>query len=146
MRQSKFTPEFIESIPETLEDGKIYVSIRYRTSSHLCACGCRNKVVTPLKPAKWKICFDGDTISLFPSIGNWQFPCKAHYWIDKNNVRWSKPWTSAEILEGRQRDAEELHDYYLEKNLSSVEKVEAAKEDFRARSLLKKVWRHLKRF
>lgn len=145
MRQSTFSCEFIESIPEKLEDGKLYISIRYRTSSHLCACGCKNKVVTPLKPSKWKLCFDGDSVSLFPSIGNWQFPCKAHYWIDKNQVRWAKPWTNAEILEGRQKDAEVLHRYYLEKSGSSLEEIKPVVRNGGERGVFGRIWRHFGR-
>ena len=30
--------------------------------------------------------YDGETVSLSPSIGNFQFPCKSHYWIRENRV------------------------------------------------------------
>ena len=53
------------------------MSIPYATAVHLCACGCGNKVVTPFSPAEWQLTYDGDTVSLSPSIGNWQFPCKS---------------------------------------------------------------------
>ena len=42
--------EFVEFIPDELEQGKIYISIRFATASHLCLCGCGNKVVTPIRP------------------------------------------------------------------------------------------------
>ena len=61
------------SFPDELEQGTIYVSIRFATASHLCCCGCGNKVVTPIRPTDWKLIFDGKTISLDPSIGNWSF-------------------------------------------------------------------------
>ena len=32
--------------------------------------------------------FDGRTISLNPSIGNWSYPCRSHYWIKGNRVVW----------------------------------------------------------
>ena len=71
--------EFVEFIPDELEQGTVYVSIRFATASHLCVCGCGNKVVTPIRPTDWTLTFDGKTISLNPSIGNWSFPCQSHY-------------------------------------------------------------------
>ena len=60
--------EFVEFIPGELKEGMIYVSIRFGTASHLCVCGCGNKVVTPIRPTDWKLIFDGKTISLDYSI------------------------------------------------------------------------------
>src|SRR5580658_1812602 len=76
--------QFVEFIPDELEQGTIYVSIRFATASHLCCCGCGNKVVTPIRPADWKLIFDGKTVSLDRSIGNWSFACQSHYWIVRN--------------------------------------------------------------
>ncbi|MCE5190332.1 MAG: hypothetical protein LLG08_00895 [Actinomycetia bacterium] len=42
-------------MPQTLEPGRLYISKRFRTAAHLCACGCGGRVVTPLKPAKWQL-------------------------------------------------------------------------------------------
>jgi hypothetical protein len=64
------THEFVEFIPDAIEEGKIYVSIGYATAIHKCACGCGREVVTPLSPTDWKLIFDGKTVSLDPSIGN----------------------------------------------------------------------------
>lgn len=84
--------KFVEFIPDQLEDGILYVSIVYATVLHKCACGCGNEVVTPLSPSDWQLTFNGETISLFPSIGNWSFRCRSHYWIRKNKVVWVKDW------------------------------------------------------
>lgn len=84
--------QFVEFIPDELEDGILYVSITYATVLHKCGCGCGNEVVTPLSPMDWQLTFNGETISLFPSIGNWSFPCRSHYWIRKNEVVWVKDW------------------------------------------------------
>jgi hypothetical protein len=86
------TLNFVELMPKEIEDGVLYISMEYATAIHLCACGCGNKVVTPLSPKDWKLTFDGDSISLSPSIGNWNFDCKSHYWIKNNNVRWDNSW------------------------------------------------------
>jgi hypothetical protein len=99
---------FVEFIPEQLEPGVLYVSRRYSTASHLCCCGCGLKVVTPLNPAKWRLIDRNGTISLHPSIGNWGFPCKSHYWIEGSSVRWAGAMSKSQIARVRaldQRDA-----------------------------------------
>lgn len=105
MRQEiVLTHEFVEFIPDDLKEGTIYVSIRFATASHKCCCGCGEKVVTPLRFTDWKLIFDGKTISLDPSIGNWGFKCQSHYWIRNNRVRWSARWSKEEINAGRAYD------------------------------------------
>jgi hypothetical protein len=84
--------KFVRSVPEVLEDGVIYVSVDYATAIHKCCCGCGNEVVTPLSPTDWELTFNGKTISLYPSIGNWNFKCKSHYWITRNTVEWCYKW------------------------------------------------------
>ena len=96
--------EFVEFIPDDLEQGTIYISIRFATASHLCICGCGNKVVTPIRPTDWTLIFDGKTISLDPSIGNWSFPCQSHYWIRNNRIRWAPKWSHKQIERGRAHD------------------------------------------
>jgi hypothetical protein len=98
------THEFVEFIPSELKQGTIYVSIPYATSSHLCLCGCGQKVVTPVSPAGWTLTFDGETISLHPSIGNWSFRCQSHYWIKRNQVEWAGRLTPGEIDLNRAHD------------------------------------------
>ncbi len=90
-----------------LEEGTVYVSISYATAVHLCCCGCGSEVVTPLAPTDWRITFDGETISLSPSIGNWNFPCKSHYWITRNEVVPAECWTRKEINANRHKDRAE---------------------------------------
>lgn len=111
MRLTAIEPEFVEFIPAELEPGRLYVSMAYATTMHLCACGCGNKVVLPLSPAEWQLYFDGESVSLTPSIGNWEFPCRSHYWIKANRIPWSVGWTDDQINAGRQRDAEALNAY-----------------------------------
>jgi Family of unknown function (DUF6527) len=89
----KLSHKFVEFVPEVLEKNVLYVSITYGTASHLCCCGCGREVVTPITPTGWKLTFDGETVSLNPSIGNWNFPCRSHYWISNNRVEWAENWT-----------------------------------------------------
>ncbi|MFO1514338.1 MAG: DUF6527 family protein, partial [Verrucomicrobiota bacterium] len=65
------THEFVEYIPEVLKEQTLYVSIIYKTAVHKCFCGCKREVVTPLSPSGWKLTFDGQSVSLYPSIGSW---------------------------------------------------------------------------
>jgi Family of unknown function (DUF6527) len=103
-RLTRLKPEFVEFIPDQLEQGVLYVSRRYSTAAHLCCCGCGLEVVTPLNPAKWHLSEQGGTVSLRPSIGNWSFPCKSHYWIEGNSVRWAGAMSPAAIAEVKARD------------------------------------------
>jgi hypothetical protein len=85
-RINHLQPQFVEFIPDRLDQAVLYVSRRFSTATHLCCCGCGREVVTPLNPAKWCLIEQGDTVSLSPSIGNWSFPCRSHYWITANRV------------------------------------------------------------
>ena len=103
-RVVELTPEFVEFIPPELNDGVIYISMIYSTASHKCCCGCGRKIVTPFSPTDWKLFFDGDSISLDPSIGSWSLKCQSHYWITRNRVHWAPQWSQDEIDAGRARD------------------------------------------
>ena len=98
----KLRHEFVDHIPEQLDDGVLYVSIRFGTVVHRCACGCGEEVVTPLGPVEWRLIYDGRTVSLTPSIGNWSFACRSHYWIDEGSVRWARGFSEAEVALVRQ--------------------------------------------
>ena len=111
-RHSSLAHEFVEYVPAELAEGVLYISIPYRTAVHRCACGCGNKVVTPLSPVDWQLFYDGDTISLTPSIGNWGFPCRSHYWITDGQVRWSRAWTDDQIAAGRACDDRGRAEYF----------------------------------
>jgi hypothetical protein len=104
--------QFVEFIPEELADRTLYISMRFATVSHLCACGCKTKVVTPLKPTDWKLTFDGKTITLNPSVGNWSFPCRSHYWIRNNVVEWAEDWSQARIDATRAHDRSAKERYF----------------------------------
>lgn len=126
MRRTAITHEFVEYIPAELAEGVLYVSTTYRTVVHTCACGCGNKVVTPISPADWQLLYDGDTISLTPSIGNWSFPCRSHYWIRHNQIRWSGAWTDERITAGRARDDQDRERYFTHRAAGALEPQAAA--------------------
>jgi hypothetical protein len=112
MRSDRLEPRFVESIPDELDPGYLYISIRFRTAQHLCACGCGSRIVTPIKPAKYSLTYDGETVSMWPSVGNWQKPCRSHYVVKNGRVVWHANWTDAQIARGRARDEAALRDYY----------------------------------
>jgi len=126
-----FRYEFVESFPDKLEHGVLYVSMAYATATHRCACGCGNEVVTPLSPTDWQLHFDGVGISLTPSIGNWSFPCRSHYFIQRNDVQWARQWSQAEIEAGRAHDCDMKKKY-----------LEATRDE--CRRLKKSRWQRLK--
>src|SRR5690349_9807538 len=89
-------------IPKEIDPGILYVSLKFDVACHLCPCGCGNKVVTPFGPTDWSFTEKNGSATLYPSIGNWQFPCRSHYWIDEGFIKWSYQWTEEQILIGRQ--------------------------------------------
>ncbi|MFG3301452.1 DUF6527 family protein [Micromonospora chersina] len=89
-RQTIIEHRFVDSAPDVLDDGVLYVSIRYATALHLCPCGCGSEVVTPISRKGWSLTFDGVSVTLHPSVGNWNYPCRSHYWIRLNRIEWAK--------------------------------------------------------
>ena len=103
--------EFVKVVPNELAERTLYVSIDYATVVHRCCCGCGREVVTPLSPTDWKLIYDGVSVSLYPSIGNWSFTCQSHYWVEKSRVLWGAGWSRERIAAGRAHDrrAKEMH-------------------------------------
>jgi hypothetical protein len=99
----KVTHEFVTHIPEHLENHVLYISMEFRVAIHKCCCGCGERIVTHLSPSGWKLIFDGKTVSLEPSIGNWSYKCRSHYWITSNEVEWAGQWSEERIQQGRQQ-------------------------------------------
>ncbi|GAA4168042.1 DUF6527 family protein [Gryllotalpicola koreensis] len=112
MTASHLRPQFVELIPAQLAEGVLYISTQYKTAVHLCPCGCGNRSVTPISPAQWALKWDGAEVSLWPSVGNWGFPCKSHYVIRDGRVHWASRWTEAQIERGAQRDRADRQSYY----------------------------------
>jgi hypothetical protein len=112
MQRRSYKHLFIEAMPEKLEEGILYVSIRYATCAHNCFCGCGHEVVTPIHPTKWKLMFDGIHVSLQPSIGNWSLPCQSHYWLKNGRIAWGERLSEDEIKTVRGRDLAAQDDYY----------------------------------
>jgi len=101
-----------KQIPKDLESGVLYVSEEFEFAAHLCACGCGSKIRTPLGPTEWEFTDTNGGPTLFPSIGNWQQPCRLHYWITRGAVKWAAQWTDEEVLQGRRREEQRREAYY----------------------------------
>lgn len=112
MRLGELRLQFSEFIPDTLASGILYISMQHATVTHLCACGCGREVVTPISPTDWSLMYDGVAVTLDPSIGNWSFPCRSHYFIQKNRVLWVGEMSQREIERGRRLDRLAKTQYY----------------------------------
>ena len=110
----KLNHKFVKYIPADLEPNTIYISIEFKTCSHLCCCGCGMKVVTPLSPTDWELRFNGKYVSMYPSIGNWSFECRSHYWIKNGNVLWAPKMSEDQIEAIRWQDRINKNQYYGE--------------------------------
>ena len=106
--------KFVNEIPDILEPSVLYISIQYRTASHACFCGCGLRVVTPIRPTRWQLFYDGDSVSLTPSIGNWSLPCQSHYWVRNNQVYRAKKWNAQQIAKARSEQKNRIDEYYSE--------------------------------
>lgn len=103
-RVEHLSPEVVDSFPRPMSEGTLYVSLVFNSCGHLCCCGCKREVITPLSPAQWSITYDGQDVSLSPSIGSWEIGCKSHYWIKNGRVQWSRQFTQVEIRSNQARD------------------------------------------
>jgi hypothetical protein len=106
----------VKYLPKELSPGILYISEEYAVAGHLCACGCGNKVITPLGPSEWNFTEQGGQPSLWPSIGNWQLPCRSHYVIAAGQIKWAGQWSDAQILAGRQAEEQRRRAYYAAKD------------------------------
>lgn len=96
MRQKVYRLDLreVENIPEELQEGILYYSLKYHTAAHLCPCGCGSKVVTPItylgqcaERNSWGLQYTDDGIvTLTPSVGNFQLPCKSHYFVRSSRI------------------------------------------------------------
>ncbi len=121
MKQTRLANSFIEFIPDELSEGVLYVSMTHSTATHKCACGCGREVVTPLSPTDWQLWFDGENVSLEPSIGNWNFPCRSHYHVRGGAIRWAGDMSHADIEKGRARDRSAKAKHYASRATVSGE-------------------------
>jgi len=67
----EYKTHYVDSLPkrENMKVNTIYVSEKTWMSSHLCACGCGEEVITPFIRGGWNYYIDdNDSITISPSI------------------------------------------------------------------------------
>ena len=106
----------VESFPRPLDAGVLYFSKRFSAAAHACACCCGREVITPISPVQWRLTQGAKGASLRPSIGNWSFPCRSHYWITEGRVEWDADMSDEKIKEGRAFNAKLRERYFEEQN------------------------------
>lgn len=111
-KMARLALQRVHYMPKDLEPGILYVSEEFDVAGHLCACGCGSKVMTPLGPTDWSFSETAKGPSLRPSIGNWQLPCRSHYWIDVGRIEWSGAWSPEQVERGRRAEEEQRREYY----------------------------------
>jgi Family of unknown function (DUF6527) len=112
MRHQSLEHRFVRNVPRELDPGVLYISMDYATAVHSCCCGCGERVVTPFTPTDWRMTFDGESITLDPSVGNWNQKCRSHYVIQRNRVLEAGPWSNAQVEAERRRDKKAKAAYY----------------------------------
>ena len=112
MRHQTLEHRFVRNAPRELEPGVLYISMEYATAVHSCCCGCGERVVTPFTPTDWRVTFDGESVTLNPSVGNWNQDCRSHYVIERNRVIECSRWSDARVEAERRRDKRAKAAYY----------------------------------
>ena len=101
-RVIKYTTEFVDYIPNQLEEGILYVCIKYNIVAHSCMCGCGEEIFTPISNVQgWNLLYDGKNASLSPSVGNEAYPCKSHYFLKNGVVKWIEDDIAADKIKVR---------------------------------------------
>lgn len=118
MKTKALTVVFTEYIPAEVKPETLYISMEFDTAVHLCACGCGTKTVTPFGTRDWILTYDG-TVSLRPSVGNGQQPCRSHYFIKRNQIDWLPPISAVATKAATLRDRA-IHTHDLTASVRSM--------------------------
>jgi len=121
MKLQKIQPVFVEFMPEKIEPGKLFISEKYETAIHKCCCGCGEEVVTPLSPAEWRLSKGPRGVSLSPSIGNWDYPCRSHYFITESRIVWAGSMSDQQIQWVKARDQRDMAGHIAQRNQAHQE-------------------------
>jgi hypothetical protein len=119
MMISTIRPEYVRHFPANFELGVLYISEEFETAGHLCCCGCGEKVITPLNPAKWSILREGSAVTLSPSVGNWKYACQSHYSIVRNHVIKEQKFNASAIESVQRRDQRDMNRYVRQTNATA---------------------------
>lgn len=122
MKIKRLEPRFLAHFPEHLEEGVLCISEEFSLTAHKCCCGCGEDVILKLGPAKWRLTKESDgTVSLDPSVGNWNYACRSHYWIEHNEVLEAGPMSRGAIKRVQHRDRSERQQYLDQMASAAIE-------------------------
>jgi hypothetical protein len=140
------SPEYVEQLPEQLEEGVLYICEEFDLTAHKCCCGCGEDVYNKLSPAKWRLVKMPDgSVSLDPSVGNWKYSCQSHYWIRNNRVIDAGPMSARAIQVVQQRDLRDRDRYIAHVNAQADQANEQSMNLWeRTRALFARTLRRLK--
>jgi hypothetical protein len=140
MKVKLLMPKYVANLPEQLEEGVFYICEEFNATAHKCCCGCGEEVYNKLGPAKWRLIkgLDG-TVSLEPSVGNWKYACRSHYWITDNRVFDAGSMSNRSIKAVQKRDRQDrdrvIKQYNAEHRSRPWQRARAA-----IRRALKRLW------
>ena len=106
-RMMSVTPKFVEYIPSDGDDlvsGVVYISMTHCTVVHRCPCGCGQLSEFTLDPIRFRIEYDGNSVTFDPSIGNSNLECRSHYWIRENRIEWCPPMDEWATKQAQKRE------------------------------------------
>ncbi len=106
-RLKAITPEFVEFIPtegKELIPGIVYISMKHGMVVYRCPCGCGGLSEFMLDPIRFRLEYDGNSVTFYPSIGISYLECRSHYWIRNNRIEWCAPMEDWESQEAQRRE------------------------------------------
>ena len=83
-------------------------------------------------------------MSLWPSIGNWKYACRSHYWITENRIIKGSSMTDTQIEEVMKRDRRDKDKYIQLGNKKGTKVLTKSWFELiiqRIRSLTQTIWR-----
>ena len=124
-KRMSLCPRFVRAIPidgRQIEEGYLYIALQYNTIVHRCPCGCGGLSEIGLAPGLRTFEYDGEKVSLWPSIGARSLKCRSHYWILGNEVVWGEelPERLDKWYEAKRREAQ------IKRRQSGIGSIEAS--------------------
>lgn len=96
----------VDRLPDRPQPGHLYYSEKFRIAAHSCACGCGERVITPIGKLDWSLKRTPAGPSLSPSIGNWNLRCRSHYWIRDGKIIPARSWSQEDVESAAARERE----------------------------------------
>ncbi|MGX9120463.1 DUF6527 family protein [Mesorhizobium sp. BHbsci] len=94
----KYRYLLVDRIPSQMREGIVYHTEEFELAGLLCACGCGHRI-TLLVPDSHNVWDEGGYVTIRPSIGVFDAPCKSHYIISAGDVQWLPGFSGAHASE-----------------------------------------------